>query len=146
MKRKPTSKIWYTALYLHRVHGRTTFTGRDIHDNQGNARAWYHGQIPWHVLVARHKLFDKHGYPDPNDEWQRVYHACCPFIYRAEGLPELDIELKELFKPYVTMPERYYSDNFTFSTIQHTFKHGYFLRDDSSTPYTYRLNPDYLED
>lgn len=44
MKRKPTSKIWRTALYLHRVCGRTTFTARDIHNAM--KAAFEHSPVP----------------------------------------------------------------------------------------------------
>lgn len=143
MKRKPTSKIWHTIMYLHRVCGRTTFTARDIHDAMPAAQAHYHSLIPLSVLTERDRLLAAH-----NIHWLRntahIYdvHSAPDSTH---DLPTLRQALRRLFKPYITIDEPYYSTNFTSSLTTQTFKCGY-IELTATNPRTYRINPDYLED
>lgn len=145
MKRKPTSKIYHTALYLHRVCGRTTFTARDIHDAMPAARDHYHSLIPARVLAERDRLLVEYHCVFDYDQ------SRCYLVYgRSTGsydeLVELNVMLRRLFKPYITIDEQYYCSNLTADQVSNTFKRGY-IELVATTPYrTYRINPDYLTD
>lgn len=143
MKRKPTSKIYHTALYLHRVCGRTTFTARDIHNAMPNAQHHYHSLIPANVLIERDRLLTAH-----NVDWLRN----TTHVYQMNGLPTRDPDfaslrdaLRRLFKPYIVIDEPYYNSNLTYALVHQTFAAGY-LELISTNPRTYRINPDYLGD
>ncbi len=136
MKRKPTSKIYHTALYLHRVRGQHTFTGRDIHNTMPAARTYYRSLIPDSVFAERDRLIAEHR---PDVDWDTTH------MYTDWDMRECDRPLRDLFRPYVTFDYPYYNDNLTFAEISNAYKHGYLLRDDSS-PFVYHINPVYLED
>ncbi len=142
MKRKPTSKIWHTMLYLHNVCGQMTFTARDVHTAMPDAQLYYHSLIPAPVLAERDRLLAAHNIN---------YLGDTTYTYDVHGAPTADYDLPtlrkalhRLFKPYITIDEPYYSTNLVAALTTHTFKRGY-IKLIATKPRTYCLNPDYLE-
>ena len=142
MRRKPTSKIWHTMMYLHYVCNRPTFTARNVHDAMPAAREYHHSLIPAHVLAERDRLLAAHNvswYHDLTHVYD-VYAAPT----REHDLPTLRDALHRLFKPYITIDEPYYSTGLTADLIAQTFKRGYLVLI-ATNPRTYRMNPVYLD-
>jgi hypothetical protein len=150
MKRKrPTSKIWHTALYLRNVMCYHTFTAREIHLAMSLARIYYHSLIPDSVIAERDRLLAAYKCDDCLEYGPYVYRVdgrsyTWPFTF--DDLAELNTKLRKLFKPYITIDYPYYSENLVHAEVSNCFKYGYLLRNESRTPFVYRLNPDYLED
>lgn len=155
MKRRPTSKIWLTVMYMRDVQGMTTFTARDIHNAMPDARVYYHSLIPNHVLAKRVAIFEHHGYPGVEYDYTVTeYLSLYPYTYRVDGYPVANVvdlsalnrDLANLFRPFTTIDNPYHSPNLTHDQVCNAYRRGYLLRDETQHPFVYRPNPDYLED
>ena len=83
-QRKPVSKIYYTAMYLHHMKSQTEFTCSQLYDAQQDAYDYYNARNHPDAIdeptyspnvfsgdvTTQHKI----GYLDRND-------ACSPYIY-----------------------------------------------------------------
>jgi hypothetical protein len=124
MKRKPTSKIYHTALYLHHVCGKIVFTCRELHEAQWAARDHYHSLIPASVLAKRDRLLIEHNHYSINRDWDttKMYHARFHPEYKA-----LQAALRKLFKPYIWMDDPTYSSNIFSGDLRKHYERGYLV-------------------
>ena len=149
MKRKPTSKIYYTAMYLHYVRGMTTFTARQIADNQWDAQAWLHAQIPRGVLRERAAIFKKHDFPASHPYFDVDDLSTYPHIYRFESGYDFNHpihdDMRKLFKGYPHIHEIYYSRDMATAEVSNACnRHGYFELVATKPYRTYRIAPMYV--
>ena len=143
MKRKP-SHICLIAIYVHRVCGKHTFTGRDLIEAADDAYTWYNDNIPDHVLTAVRNLKEDYGFTD--DMWVDVMQASSSFYFLpTHQIDDCNRAIRNLFKRVHLIANPTNNENYLYAKTTNAFTRGQ-LELISTNPRTYRLNPTLLED
>ena len=142
MKRKP-SHICLIAIYVHRILGKHTFTGRDLITAADDAHTWYESNIPDHVLTAVQQTKEDYGFTD--EMWVDVMSYSNTFYFApTHQIDDCNRAIRNLFKRVHLIANPTNNENYLYDCISTAYKRAQFVLI-AEKPRTYHLNPTYLE-
>lgn len=143
MRRKPTSVIYLTALYLHHVRGQHEFTARDLFDVRRDAQRWYDDQIP-NLHQELTAIRQRHGFT--NDEWDQVMTQSGSFYFAPDDrINACNQEIAAFMKRHVHIRRYWEGDHANAAAVSRACKYGQFVLIATKPLRTYRLHESIID-
>lgn len=137
MKRRPTSVIYLTALYLHHVRGMKTFTARDLYLAGPDAQIWYNDHVPAEILDAVKQLREDYGFTD--EMWRDVMRASSTFYFSPSyQITDCNNAIRRMMKNVVLINRYWEQSHACAAAVSRAYKWGQFVLIHEK-PRTYRL-------
>lgn len=142
--RYPTSNVYHIAMYLHHVLNEHTFTVARMHDVANDAKSYYDDRIPARVIDARNAIIERHGFTV--DEWLSIVDSAGSLYFApTDRMTACNREIRALFVnvPHINVPP--HGRNYIHALVSNAFDRHVLMRDETRSPYVYRLNPEYID-
>lgn len=130
-------------MYLHHVQRQTTFTAAELHEAAEAAQTWYNEHLPNDVLAERAAILARHGFND--ETWREVISQAHSFYFiPTDEEAACNCEMQALMSNQFIVNSRPIYRNYLHACVSNAFKRGVLLRDESTSPYIYRINPAFV--
>ena len=142
MKRLPDNHIYWIAMFVHRVLGYHTFTGRDLINASLAASSYYDAFTADRIKAAHDQTLEDYGFADTaavDAAW--LIHYTPPYDQHRYDAIACGAAMRDYKRRvrYIAQPTE--NENYLFAIISMAFKRSQFELITTEPVRTYRLNP-----
>ena len=141
--KNPTSATYRIAMYLHHVKRQTSFTVADLHDAALDAQTWYNEQLSDDIKAKEATIIERHGFTA--ESWLDILRESSSFYFTPTAeMTACNNEMRQLISRQFIINSPPIARNYIHACVTNAYKRSVLLRNETTHPYIYRINPKYV--